>query len=441
MRISTRALFLCVVLALPLTVWAGDPSMAAPEDLGLSAERLERIGETMQAYVDNGEIVGAMGLIARHGKVAYIKTWGKRDRESGAPMTNDTIFRIYSMSKPITSVAVMMLYEEGHFLLQDPVAKYLPELAEMRVAIFDESEVAPATFNLPDPDEDPADAQPSSISVDTVPAERSITVQDLLRHTSGLTYGFFGNSPVDKIYMEQGILVRDANIADTVRKLGSIPLKYQPGTTWEYSVSIDVLGRLVEVLSGMAFDDFLTERIFGPLGMKDTGFFVPEEKLDRFAQMYTRDEQGQLEPSHPQMSRNYVKDPALFSGGGGLVSTAGDYLRFCQMMLNGGELDGARLLSRKTIELMTVDHLGDIYNGRRPTGYGFGLGFAVAQDLARIGIPTSIGEYNWGGAAGTKFWIDPKEDLIGIFMVQILPHTNLTYGTEFKIQAYQAIVD
>ena len=441
MRIFSRVLFLCVVLALPMTVWAGSPQKVAPEDVGLSAERLERIGATMQGYVESGEIVGALGLVARHGKVAYLDTWGQRDGESGAPMTADTIFRIYSMSKPITSVALMMLYEEGHFLLKDPVEKYLPELAEMRVAIFDESKVAPATFNIPDLDEESAETQPSSITVDTVPVERSITIQDLLRHTSGLTYGFFGNSPVDKIYMEQGILRRDANIEDTVRKLGTIPLKHQPGTTWEYSVSIDVLGRLIEVLSGMAFDDYLTERIFEPLGMHDTGFFVPEEKMNRFAQMYTRDEQGLLEPSHPVMSRNFVKDPTLLSGGGGLVSTAADYLRFCQMMLNGGELDGTRLLSRKTIELMTVDHLGDISKGKRRNGYGFGLGFAVAQDLSRIGIPTSIGEYNWGGAAGTKFWIDPKEDLIGIFMVQILPHTDLTYGTEFKIQTYQAIVD
>jgi len=233
----------------------------------------------------------------------------------------------------------------------------------------------------------------------------------------------------------------DRDIAHTVEKLSELPLKHHPGETWEYSVSTDVLGRLIEVVSGQPFDEFLEERIFAPLGMHDTAFWVPDDKLDRFAQMYTPTDNGGLKPAPAFYSRNFVNDPTLHSGGGGLVSTAADYFRFCQMLLNGGELDGTRILSPKTIELMTQDHALDVELGMRENGYGFGLGFAVAEEPSRIGLPVSPGEFNWGGAAGTRFWIDPEEEFIGIYMVQILPHTGLRFGDRFKQLAYQAIVD
>lgn len=427
-----------------LVAQAGEPVLpkAKPGAVGLGAERLERIGSAMEADVTAGRVPGAVALVARRGKVAYFEARGAADRETGAPMRPDTIFRIYSMSKPITSVALMILYEEGKFMLQDPVSKYLPELGKLSVLIDDPLKDEGPVFNIPDLDEDSAPAPTVDTSnLKTEPARRDMTVQDLMRHTSGLTYGFFGNSTVDRLYMEAGILTRDADLADMVSKLGKIPLKHQPGTTWEYSVSVDVQGRLVEVLSGTPFDQYLDERIFKPLGMVDTGFYMPPEKMHRFAQMYSPDRNGGIVPADPNLSRNFVEKPGLFSGGGGLVSTAADYYRFCQMLLNGGELNGARILSRKTIELMTANHLVDGIIGGPSGGYGFGLGFAVAEDLGAIGSATSVGEYNWGGAAGTRFWIDPAEEFIGIYMVQILPHTGLNYGSQFKILAYQSITD
>jgi CubicO group peptidase (beta-lactamase class C family) len=281
-----------------------------------------------------------------------------------------------------------------------------------------------------------------TIPANTVPSYRDISVRDLLRHTAGFSYGFFGNTKVDQMYQLNGILVKDLDLADMVRKLGEIPLQYQPGERWHYSVSVDVQGRLVEVLSGQSFDEFLQEHIFDPLKMVDTGFWVPEDKMHRFAQLYApaADRNGVV-PSNPNLSRNYVSKPSLFSGGGGLVSTAGDYLRFCQMMLNGGELDGVRILSRKTVELMTTNHCQDTDIAMAARGYGFGLGFAVAENQGRSGQLASVGEYNWGGAAGTKFWIDPKEEFIGIYMVQILPHGGYNFGNEFKVLAYQSIAD
>ncbi len=426
------------VLAVP--VWANDLAPVSPEDVGMSSERLERIGEVVGAHVKSGAVPGAVAMIAREGKVVYTDAWGMADKEEGDAMKPDTIFRIYSMSKPITSVALMMLFEEGKFQLQDPVGKYIPELMEMEVVANEDDRVSQPGLNFPDTDPDSAPGPTPKGTIDTVPARRPMTVQDLLRHTAGFTYGFFGSTPVDKRYIASGILVRDKNIEDTVNKLSKIPLLYQPGEKWHYSVSVDVQGRLIEVLSGMPFDKFLEERIFEPLDMVDTAFYVPEDKMDRFAQMYSPNGKGGLVPSDPNMSRNYVVAPTLFSGGGGLVSTANDYMRFSQMLLNGGELDGNRLISRKTLELMTADHLEGIQDGIG-NGYTFGLGFAVAQDLGLIGGLTSPGEFNWGGAAGTKFWVDPEEDLIGVWMIQILPHTGLPFGDEFKNLTYQAIID
>lgn len=409
-----------------------DPPTAAPEEVGLSSNRLTHIRAVMNQHVADKQIPGASGLIARKGKIAYQETFGMADMEAGKPMRMDTIHRIYSMSKPITSVAVMMLYEEGKFQLNDPVAKYLPEFAKMQVAVEEK---------------DPQTGKPV---MKTVPARRPITVRDLLRHTAGLTYGVFGDTLVDQEYRKAKILGQ-MNLADFVTDLAKIPLQYEPGTRWHYSVSVDVLGRLVEVLSGKPFDQFLQERIFTPLEMNDTGFIVPASKKDRLAKLYTITKEGKLQPiqtcstrqecydGFPNAVPDFLHSMGMQSGGGGLTSTAYDYLRFCQMLLNKGESEGKRLLSRKTVELMSSDNLGSI-PGMGP-GTGFGLGFAVNKAPGEAGMMGSPGEFNWGGAAGTKFWIDPKEELIGIFMIQILPHTGLEYGSEFRVLTYQSIAD
>lgn len=408
-----------------------DPPTAAPEVVGLSSPRLATIRTVMQQHIADKKMAGAMGLIARRGKIAYQETYGMADIEQGKPMQFDTIHRIYSMTKPITSVAVMMLYEEGKFQLNDPVAKYLPEFAKMQVAVEEK---------------DPQTGQPV---MKTVPAKRPVTVRDLLRHTAGLTYGVFGDTLVDREYRKAGIL-SNPNLADFVTKLAAIPLQYEPGTRWHYSVSVDVLGRLVEVLSGKTFDQFLRERIFTPLEMNDTGFVVPANKVNRLARLYTPTKEGSIKPSpicnsreeclakFPDAVPSFTQQMGMLSGGGGLTSTAYDYLRFCQMLLNQGQYEGKRLLSRKTVQLMSSDNLGTI-PGMGP-GMGFGLGFAVSKAPGEAGMMGSPGEFNWGGAAGTKFWIDPQEEMIGIFMIQIMPNTP-DYGVEFRVLAYQAIAD
>jgi len=408
------------------------PATAAPESVGLASNRLSHIATVMNRHVAEKQIPGASGLIARHGKIAYQQAFGMADMEAGTPMRLDTIHRIYSMSKPITSVAVLMLYEEGKFQLNDPVAKYLPEFAKMQVGIEEK------------------DPQTGKLVLRTVPAKRQMTIRDLLRHTAGLTYGFFGDSLVDQEYRKAKIL-SDLNLTDFVKNLSQLPLLLEPGTRWNYSVSVDVLGRLVEVLSGKSFDQFLQERIFVPLGMSDTGFFVPASKKNRLAKLYRPTKDGKIQPApvcatrqectekFPEAAPSYLEPPSLLSGGGGLVSTAYDYLRFCQMLLNGGQYGDHRLLSRKTVQLMSSDNLGSIPIGM--PGYGFGLGVAVSKAPGEAGMMGSPGEYNWGGAAGTRFWIDPTEELIGIFMIQILPHTGLEYGSEFRVLTYQAIAD
>jgi len=408
-----------------------DPPVVAPETVGLAGNRLATIRTLMNKHVAEKKIPGAFGLIARRGKIAYQEAFGMADMEAGKPMQMDTIHRIYSMSKPITSVAVMMLYEEGKFQLNDPVGKYLPEFAKMQVGVEEK------------------DSQTGKPVLKTAPAKRPITVRDLLRHTAGLTYGVFGDTLVDQEYRKAKIL-GELNLADFVADLSKIPLQYEPGTRWHYSVSVDVLGRLVEVLSGKSFDQFLQERIFTPLDMHDTAFIVPASKKDRLAKLYTVTKEGKLQASptcstrqecydgFPNIVPDFLHSMGMQSGGGGLTSTAYDYLHFCQMMLNQGQYDGKRLLSRKTIQLMSSDNLGTI-PGMGP-GAGFGLGFAVSKSPGEAGMMGSPGEYNWGGAAGTKFWIDPQEELIGIFMIQILPNT-VDYGSEFRVLAYQSIAD
>jgi CubicO group peptidase (beta-lactamase class C family) len=414
---TSRLLVLVAAWLLPL-FGLDKPTLAKPETAGLSSVRLKRVTEAMKSSVDNGHAAGALGMIARRGKLVYLETNGMADTAAGTPVRPDTIFRIYSMSKPITSAALMMLYEEGKFTLKDPVSKYIPEFAGLQVL-----------------EEDPAGNR-------MVKPARPMTVQDLLRHTAGLTYGAFSKSAVDTMYGEVQPL-RAAGLDDFITRMAKLPLRFHPGTRWHYSVAVDVQGKLIEVLSGQRFDRFLAERIFAPLGMNDTGFSVPAAKRARFAAMYSPRKEGKgLELAPPEMSRGYLDEGLkFFSGGGGLVSTAPDYLRFCQMMLNGGELDGVRLLGRKTVELMTADHLGDI-PGRDGLGYGFGLGVAVHQDRSRSGLNGSQGEYNWGGLAGTRFWIDPAEKMIGIYMIQVLPpRVSPDPGDLFKQLAYQAIAD
>ena len=387
---------------------------AKPEDIGLSTAGLARLGRVMRGEVERGRVPGAVALIARRGRLAYFEAFGERDPASAAPMQSDTIFRIYSMTKPIVSVAAMMLWEEGRFLLSDPISKYLPELGALKVAVARGGEI------------------------DQVDAERAITVQDLLRHTFGLTYEFRGYGPVHKMYMAARIYSRDQTNAEQVAALSKLPLLNQPGTKWEYSRSTDVLGRLVEVLSGVSLGEYLQEHILKPLGMIDTAFHVPSASLGRLAEGFAKDPDT---GSGVQLVN--VKDaPKFESGGGGLVSTTADYARFLQMLLNRGKLDGVRYLSRKTIELMTSDHLGPITGAPDLLlpGYGFGLGFAIRLQPGISHVPGSVGQYFWGGLAGTTFWVDPAEELFAIMMIQA-PGQRDYFRTLFRDLVYAAFDD
>jgi CubicO group peptidase (beta-lactamase class C family) len=385
-----------------------------PEDVGLSSAALGRLSSALQDRVAGGHLPGAVALVARHGKVAWFEAFGKQDPASGAPMARDSVFRIYSMTKPIVSVGVMMLWEEGRLLLSDPIEKYLPALASPKVAVAEGG-----TMRL-------------------IAANRSITVQDLLRHTSGLTYEFRGATPVHKAYIDAKVARLKQTNEDHVMTLGSLPLLYQPGTQWEYSRSTDVLGRLIEVVSGQSLGTFLDERITGPLGMTDAGFSVPDKHHARIAEPFAKDPDTNMD-----VSLLNVKRPALFeSGGGGMVSTTMDYARFCAMLLNNGRLDGSRLLGRKTIEFMTSDHLGTVAGNPEllPPGHGFGLGFAVRTSAGMAPFPGSVGNYYWSGAAGTSFWVDPAERLFAVLMIQA-PVQREHYRLLFRDLVYAAIAD
>jgi len=366
---------------------------ALARDAGLDPARLQRIEKTVWADAQRGRIPGAVLMVARGGKVVMYKAVGKQDPQAGTPMRNDSIFRIYSMTKPIVSVAAMILVEEGRMQLSDPVSLHIPDLKGLKVGVE------------------------KGDGLDIVPALREPTVHDLMRHTSGFTYGVFGKSMVKELYTKNGVDSSDHTNADLVKKLAQVPLMYQPGTTWEYGRSTDVLGHVIEKVSGQPLDAFLQQRILGPLGMKDTAFYVPPEKQSRLAEPFAAD---------PKMLEVREK-PKYLAGGQGLVSTAADYLRFAQMLLNGGELDGARLLSKKTIDYMTSDHLAGIRGGPAP-GYGFGLGFAVRLADGQASTPGSTGDYNWAGFGGTYFWVDPKERLVAVWMMQSTPQRNYYRG-------------
>jgi CubicO group peptidase (beta-lactamase class C family) len=425
MNRKLNAAALTCMLAMASVALAQELPTAPPESVGMSSERLERIGTTVQQNIDDKRIAGAVTLVARRGHVVWFKSQGMMDREAGKPMRPDTLFRICSMTKPITSVAVMMLYEEGHFLLDDPISKYLPEFRNPKVLVK------------------PATGEPYAI-----PAIREITIRDLLRHTSGLTYQWneFLGPTYKAANVASGLLPYDGTIEDSVKRLGNLPLLFNPGDRWEYSLGVDVLGRLVEVVSGKPLDEFFRTRIFEPLRMKDTYFYPPEDKLERLASAYTYDSDRGLNrfPDTPLNEGSFVYSAdypyrapkKLFSGGAGLTSTAVDYARFCQMMLDGGKAGNTRLLSRKSVELMTQDQLGKIGPDQ-----GFGLGFGVEGVKAPLSELGSPGEYDWGGFFFTAFSIDPKEQMVVIFMSQLHPTGGLNLDQQVKVLAYQAIVD
>ena len=391
------------------------PRAGKPEEVGLSSERLARLTKITQDHVDAGRLPGAVILIVRRGRIAYYEAFGYRDRDKGLPMARDSLFRIYSMTKPITTTAAMMLQEEGRLQVYDPVSRTLPELANMKVGVERGEAGGKKIF-------------------ETVPAQHEITLQDLMRHTSGFTYGTRGTSPVNALYLDAKIGSRDDTNADLVAKLAKIPLKYQPGTRWEYGVSTDVLGRVVEVVSGKRLGEFFEERIFRPLGMTDTAFHVPADKLARAAQPWQR-------PGGPPPTPRFdVAVQAKYeSGGGGLVGTASDYLRFATMLLNGGKLGNVQLLGKKTVEYMTADHLGAIPIDA--PGLGFGLGFQVRREAGVATLAGSVGEYGWAGNAGTLFWIDPKEQLIALYMIQVSDPDRIALRNQFRTMVIQAIVD
>jgi len=408
---------LAVSIALVLcTTTAGAESLprAEPEAVGLSGERLERIGRVLRGEIEKGRFPGAVALVARKGRIAYYESFGVRDPATRAPMTKDAIFRIYSMTKPVTSVAVMMLQEEGRLVLSDPISKFLPQLTNLKVAV----------------------ERKDGTTFDLVPAAREITIQDLLRHTSGFAYGSrTRNALVKERYAKEGVDARDQTNAELVDRLARVPLAHQPGAAWEYSRSTDVLGRLVEVIAGMPLGRFFQERIHAPLKMADSGFSVPAAKLGRVAQPFA------VDPATGEKTSliDVTAPPKYESGGGGGVSTADDYVRFAQMLLDGGRLDGVRLLSRTTVAFMASDHLGRIADSHRTPGHTFGLGFRVRKDVGLDAQSGSVGEYGWAGAGGTYFWIDPKEELIGILMTQAPGPSRTYYRQLFKELVQQAM--
>jgi CubicO group peptidase (beta-lactamase class C family) len=392
--------------------------VAAPEQLGFSRERLQRVNNLMQEHVAAGDMAGASGLLARNGKIVFRENWGE--------MKADSIVRMYSMTKAVTGVAAMILYEEGKFSLSDPVSKYMPEFSNMRVAHESKDAAGTRIYN-------------------TTPAEHPILVRDLFRHTTGFDYAGpmdeTGEIAYKKLGMAGGAPMASFDLAEAVRRLATAPLHEEPGTKWRYGYSVDILGRLVEVCSGKKLDEFFEERIFRPLGMKDTAFFVPEEKWSRLATLYSPKKGGGVKRFEGPPQDRYKTKPPLLLGGAGLVSTMDDYTRFVMMLLDEGQLDGVRILGRKTVELMRADHLGNLNRGALTEGYGFGLTFAVNLGPGKSATVGSEGEYYWGGAAGTSFWIDPKEHIMGVFLVQILPSEEVTARVQFKRMAYQALVD
>ncbi len=400
----------------------------APKRAGFAPERINRITEHLDKnYIAPGKIAGCQTLVARHGHVAYFKSQGLMDRERRKPVTDDTIFRLYSMTKPITSVALMTLFEQGHFQLNDPVSRFIPAWRDHKVWVSGEGP-----------------------SMETAAPARPMSMRHVLSHTGGLTYGAT-NHPVDRAYREVGV-GRGAGetLGGFADKLAKVPLRYQPGERWMYSLSTDVCGYLVEVISGKRFDQYLQETIFDPLDMKDTSFMVAQRKADRLAANYERQADKSLKLIDDPERSNYLKQPTFFSGGGGLTGTTADYLRFCEMLRRGGELDGVRILGPRTIELMHLNHLAGgkdlsgmavgAFSETAYEGVGFGLGFAMTLGQVEAGA-LGGGDYYWGGAASTIFWVDPKEDLVVIFMTQLMPSATFNFRGQLRNIIYSAIVE
>lgn len=399
-----------------------------PSALGLSESRLARINDWMASYVDAGKLPCMQVLVARNGKVAYFDMVGSRDVERNLDVEADTLFRIYSMTKPITSAAIMTFYEEGRFHLDEPVSRFIPAFAELNVF-----------------------AGGTADSYETVPAERPITFRDLLTHTSGLTYDFIDETVVGELYRKNRLfhVSGKQTMPEFIERLATVPLLAHPGSEWNYSVSTDVLGYLVELLGDRPFADVLQTRIFDRLGMEDTAFYVPDAKRDRFAACYTVAEGGGLKLTDDPTSSRFLGEPIFASGGGGLVSTAEDYFRFCQMLLNKGEFGGERVLGRKTVEYMMANHLGgDMASMGQPRfsetsyeGIGFGLGGSVVVDAPMTQTLQSEGTFAWGGMASTGFWIDPEEDIVAVLMTQLTPSSTYPIRNELRVLVNQALVD
>ncbi len=402
---------------------------ARPEVVGLSSSRLETIDRFVQKkYLDTGRMPGALTLVCRRGEIAHFSAIGMADVERKKPLKEDTVFRIYSMTKPITSIAFMQLVEQGLVALDEPVHKYIPAWKDLGVF----------------------QGGGGTTPFRTKHVERPMLIVDLLRHTSGLTYGFQESTNVDAAYrkLKIGGIEKNGTLDGMVEQLAKLPLEFSPGTAWNYSVSTDILGYLVEKISGQKFEDYLRAKIFKPLGMVDTDFHVHPGKEARLAACYIPAKGGMELQDDPAKSP-FLQPPSFVSGGGGLVSTASDYLKFCRMLINGGSLDGVQIVSPKTIELMKMNHLPDgkdlpalsrsLFSEGAYNGVGFGLGFAVTMDPAKTMIPGSVGEYSWGGAASTSFWIDPKEDLITIFMTQLIPSSTYPIRRELRTLVYSAM--
>jgi len=417
-----KALFVLITFLISYSLVSGQGiTVVSPEKVGLSSERLNRIGSVMNVFIDSGKIPGMVTMVLRQGKVAYFEAFGNMDIEANKKMTRDAIFRIASMSKAITSVAIMTLYEEGYFLLTDPVSKFIPEFKNPKVVM----------------------KSPTSDSIILVPAKSEITIRELLNHTSGITYG---EGVQSRYYRQAGMTVgltpTEGTIAEMIKKLGQLPLISQPGEEFHYGMSVDVLGYLIEVISKMPLDEFLRKRIFEPLKMEDTYFALPKQKFSRLASLYQMGDDGKLFKVTKYFP--YPKPQTYFSGGAGLVSTAADYSRFAQMLLNFGELDGKRILSRKTIELMTTNSIGDLYifNPFRHNGImgdKFGYGFGIRTERGVYDELESIGSFGWDGAFYTRFWVDPREQLIGIFLSQVDNNWSENLIGKFKNLVYQSI--
>jgi CubicO group peptidase (beta-lactamase class C family) len=429
-----KRILIALLMALSPFVYSADLDIAKAEDVGMSSDRLARIKPAMQRYVDQGKTAGIQTIIARKGKIVHFDQVGKLDLDTGSDIASDSLFRIYSMTKPVATTAAMLLFEEGKLLLDDPVEKYLPAFRDKKVLVNGE----------------------------LVPATHPLTIRELMSHTGGLTYGIFGNSPIDQQYRDAMFgkdntfdfrsIANNAtpesklkNLNDLVTAIGPIPLQYQPGTQWVYSLSVDILGAIIETISGQALDTFMNERLFQPLGMKDTFFEVPKNKLNRFGTLHTIDQSGELIVVDRPESSDYSNNVSFLSAGGGLVSTAIDYIRYAQMMLNGGELNGVRILSPTTIDLMLRNQLTydqQLKYDPRPGiagTTGFGLGFGLKTEAPKT-ASGSKGNFRWAGIGGTDFWCDPKEDLTAIVLMQMIPYPE-SVRAEFKNLTYQAITE